>query len=590
MKKISAQIILGLAFIAGLSTHSAFSQTTSFDIETSADDITIIKSIVLPGNSIAILSWDPTHTNIILKVHNADGTERSNTDISGLFNWPHTTHGAVEINAVATNDGHIFITYAANSNSTGIQTYNGRYILIDENGAALASGQLNDVDAGSSYTWHVILEKLSDGKIVAIWRRSQNENMVFRIFNSNGTAFNNDVAFAGTGTGEAQNVLYTVQAAAGKNGNFMISLYYWTGNLRGYLFDNNGYPAFGGGGYAFDIDPTITSNYGNYGLVALTNGNFAACWAVMGQNYLKIIDRDGSDVVGQKSIGTSYISSLFAVHTAGEEGFYSSETVKLIPGPSDPHATASLTKYNQLGDVLSTTDYGGGFLIQPSFNFMSGIGGGFMCVYTYYKTFMTMPFPMNMSFPTGDRDARAMTFDLSLSTLPVQLISFEARRITDTKVILSWKTASEVNNHHFEVEKSIDGRNFSNISRVMATGNGSTVTDYSYTDIDNSSTHLFYRLKQYDQDGKCKDLGTRLVRNGKAGKLAMVYPNPVTGNTLTVLTGDQPLPQPYRLTDAQGKTLQRGNLSQSQQELRIDDLNEGIYFLQVGQQIIKIKK
>jgi hypothetical protein len=589
MKKISAQFILILAFIAGLFPQIAKAQsTTSFDIETTPDNISNIRTIMLPGNSIAVLSWNVGSTNVILKVYDHAGVVRTETDITASFNWPHTYHGSVFINAVSTSEGNIFVSYSAATNSTGIQTYNARYFLMTEQGAVLASGQLNSVDAGSMYSWNIMLERLSDGKILAVWRRMQNENIVFRIFNSNGTPFNNDVAFAGAGTGEAQNSIYTVRAAAGKNGNFMLSLNYWTGNLRGYIFDNNGNPAFSGGGYAFDIDPTLFNSYGNNGLMALANGNFASCWYRNGQTYFIVYDKNGTVVVPQKT--TAYLYDPFPVHTPGQEGFYSYEQVRQSADPSIPHTTASMTKYDQEGNVLNTSNFAGGYLIQPSFTFLPGTSGGYVAVYSYYKSYsiMYMPFPMTMV--SGDMDTKAMTFDLSLSTLPVQLISFEAKRSTETKILLTWETASELNNHYFEIEKSNDGRSYSSIARVSATGSGSTGDDYSYTDVDNSSNHLFYRLKQYDRDGNWKDLGTRLVRTVKAGKLAAVYPNPVTGNSVTVLAGDQPLPLAYRILDVQGKVITKGNLNQPQQELNVADLKEGIYFLQVGNQVIKIKK
>lgn len=589
MKKIYTQVRLtAFAMLTALAPLFSHAQST-FDIEAGPDDINIIKTIALPGNGIGVLSWDPTNTNVLLKIYGAAGLLKTNADITHLIDWPHTYHTSVHMNAIATAEGNIFISYSVSSNSAGMQTYNGRYIMVNNLGALLASGQINSVDAGSSYTWSIFLDRLSDGKILAVWRRSHNDNMVFRLFNPNGTPFNNDVAFAGVGTGDAQNVLYTMHAAAGRNGNFMISLFYWTGNLRGYVFDNNGNGAYVGGGRAFDIDPTITSNYGNAGLMALANGNFAACWNRSGQNYVKVLSNNGSTIVAEKNFETGF-SGMFPVYTAGQEGFYTTTTVKLVPGNSDPYATVSLKRYDQDANEVSTTAFAGGYLIHPSFQFTPGISGGTICVYSYYKAFTSMPFPMNMSIPSGDKDAKATTTDFALSTLPVQLLSFDAKRITDTKVLLTWKTAAETNNSHFQVERSTNGTNFTPIGRVNAAPAASTVNNYNFSDADSRGDNIFYRLIQYDHDGRSKDLGTRLVRNTRVAIAASVYPNPVNGNTVTVLAGDQTLPIPYRIADAQGRTVANGTIIQAKQAVSVDGLKSGIYFLQLGAQTISIKK
>lgn len=93
-----------------------------------------------------------------------------------------------------------------------------------------------------------------------------------------------------------------------------------------------------------------------------------------------------------------------------------------------------------------------------------------------------------------------------------------------------------------------------------------------------------------DIDGKVKDLGIRVVNIGKVAVSVSAYPNPVTGNTLTINAGDEKLPANYRITDAQGKIIKTGILSVVQQKVNVQDLRAGIYFLQVGEQVIKLKK
>ena len=89
----------------------------------------------------------------------------------------------------------------------------------------------------------------------------------------------------------------------------------------------------------------------------------------------------------------------------------------------------------------------------------------------------------------------------TLNPLPIQLINFTAQVFGD-KVQLNWATASELNNHYFTVQRSVDGVEFEQVGEVA--GAGTTSVEQHYQLIDNSpkSGTSYYRLKQTDFDGK----------------------------------------------------------------------------------------
>ena len=93
--------------------------------------------------------------------------------------------------------------------------------------------------------------------------------------------------------------------------------------------------------------------------------------------------------------------------------------------------------------------------------------------------------------------------------LPVELLSFTGS-CKNNIVNLNWTTASEINNHYFELQQSEDGSNFVSIGRVE--GNGTTIKQkfYSFT-IDQKTERIFFRLVQYDFDGRANVLPAILV-------------------------------------------------------------------------------
>ena len=85
--------------------------------------------------------------------------------------------------------------------------------------------------------------------------------------------------------------------------------------------------------------------------------------------------------------------------------------------------------------------------------------------------------------------------------LPVSLLSFDAV-YNNRKVNLRWQTTAEVNSSKFEIQRSLNGTDFTRISSINAIGNSQQINNYAYADEDfnNLSSSLYYRLKLIDAD------------------------------------------------------------------------------------------
>ncbi|MCX6350426.1 MAG: T9SS type A sorting domain-containing protein [Bacteroidetes bacterium] len=88
--------------------------------------------------------------------------------------------------------------------------------------------------------------------------------------------------------------------------------------------------------------------------------------------------------------------------------------------------------------------------------------------------------------------------------LPVVLTQFGAQLVSPTTTLLSWTTASEIDNDYFEVQRSLEGTSFIKVGEVNGMGTKNNQTDYTYTDDFGSqmSPVIYYRLKQIDYNGK----------------------------------------------------------------------------------------
>ncbi|MBI1837229.1 MAG: hypothetical protein HYR91_08200, partial [Flavobacteriia bacterium] len=87
--------------------------------------------------------------------------------------------------------------------------------------------------------------------------------------------------------------------------------------------------------------------------------------------------------------------------------------------------------------------------------------------------------------------------------LPVEILNFDVK-LYQKNAKISWKTANEINNDYFTVEKSSDGINFRDLQIVDGSGNSNYTLKYSIIDHDATSGIYYYRLKQTDFNGEEK--------------------------------------------------------------------------------------
>ncbi len=170
---------------------------------------------------------------------------------------------------------------------------------------------------------------------------------------------------------------------------------------------------------------------------------------------------------------------------------------------------------------------------------------------------------------------------LNALPLPVQLVSFEARRTNAAMVQLNWATASEIDNAGFGVERSADGTRFQRLGFVRGAGTSSIGQRYAFADANGAAA--YYRLAQTDADGAITYSAVRFVAGG-AGAVAglVLYPNPATGPVQVLgAASDATL----RVYDALGRCVRS---SAPAATLDTSGLAPGVYVVRAGQQTTKL--
>jgi hypothetical protein len=100
------------------------------------------------------------------------------------------------------------------------------------------------------------------------------------------------------------------------------------------------------------------------------------------------------------------------------------------------------------------------------------------------------------------------------SPLPVELLSFSGN-CDGKNTVLKWTTASEINNDHFAVTRSIDGVNYESIGIINGAGNSTSNINYKFQDESAPAEYAYYKLIQTDYDGHSEVFGPVIVRSCK---------------------------------------------------------------------------
>jgi hypothetical protein len=172
---------------------------------------------------------------------------------------------------------------------------------------------------------------------------------------------------------------------------------------------------------------------------------------------------------------------------------------------------------------------------------------------------------------------------ISEAALPVTLVDFGAR-LVEKQILIEWNTTRESNASHFEVEKSVDGRRFSVIGQVDASGNSTSSARYSYRD-DNtiaSGQIFYYRLRSVDIDGSFSYSRITSVKIPDQNLTSSVYPNPVLKKEMIIVESSSDADQVtvYNLLGTKSPATTR-RLSAGKIEINTSQLTNGMYLIRL---------
>jgi len=165
--------------------------------------------------------------------------------------------------------------------------------------------------------------------------------------------------------------------------------------------------------------------------------------------------------------------------------------------------------------------------------------------------------------------------------LPMELISFDVKE-QNGSAVLQWVTASEMNNHHFSIERSLNADDFEVIGEVKAAGNSTSYKKYEFVD-EQAIYNSYYRLKQTDNNGNYSYSNIIHFDKQKQGNDRIsIMPNPSSSGEFIVKTETSHIPgSNYRVFDFTGKMIRNELLEDNTSIIHLNENEKGVYLIMI---------
>lgn len=160
------------------------------------------------------------------------------------------------------------------------------------------------------------------------------------------------------------------------------------------------------------------------------------------------------------------------------------------------------------------------------------------------------------------------------TNLPVTFKNFAVSK-SQQNALLTWTTATEINNQYFSIEHSSNGRNFESLGKVTGHGTTTSVQHYAFAHNNIAAGKHFYRLAQYDFDGRIQYSSILLLQQAESISVQLL-PNPAT-STIRLIATYNVHQLNYSIVSAAGRVVVVGKVYQNSVDIR--SLPIGPYYL-----------
>lgn len=192
---------------------------------------------------------------------------------------------------------------------------------------------------------------------------------------------------------------------------------------------------------------------------------------------------------------------------------------------------------------------------------------------------------VNISITADRASAASDRFEVvfrQMAALPVTLTSLKAV-LKNKDILVEWNVENESGMKKYQVEKSLDGNNFTSIAEVAAVNK--SVNNYDFTDKSPIDKNNYYRIRCITKDGI--STYSQIVKvSVESASSVTVFPNPIVQGAINLqFTNEAAGSYEIRLINPVGEVVVSKTLNQSsgnnKETIHCGHLSKGIYQLEI---------
>lgn len=171
----------------------------------------------------------------------------------------------------------------------------------------------------------------------------------------------------------------------------------------------------------------------------------------------------------------------------------------------------------------------------------------------------------------------------SLTSLPVDLISFAAKVDDNNNTVLKWKVENQENFDRYEIEYSIlDSIGFTTIGKVYSNNQSTGSYEFIHTNANSFGNTVYYRLKMIDRDGDYKYSHFIKIRLESHTNVT-IQPTVLTkGETIRIsLTGSSINAHRIKIVNMAGQVIGTAIMNGNSWQMETSKWDNGAYFINI---------
>lgn len=357
-------------------------------------------------------------------------------------------------------------------------------------------------------------------------------------------------------------------------------LYTWGENnkmMLGRAVDGTAYDPGFPGGFTSGTDKAVSAELGGHTLVYIKEGSSQFCYVghkvsgSMGDN-----DATDTEINTFNCSGTPVLSICGYVPVVANGGNSTiAATDNTITANGISTTTITIRLKDALGNNLTTS---GGIVIVTTTNGVLGtVTDNNDGTYTVVLTSASSIGSTTIGFSVNGTTSPNTTQVNFAAGLPLTWLYVNAMR-AGQQVKVEWSTTQELNVSYFEIERSLNGTNWTVLPGKIPALNTVGTHNYSVSDREYIQQQVLYRVRQVDIDGKYSYSAIKTVYADKGASKIAVYPVPASVRFYLNNVNTRDIKEILMINES-GMVVKRWK--EYLPFFDISELKKGVYFLKV---------